>query len=143
MTRNLRRTLAAVAAFATLIPASTAAAAAPRTAAAPQAAQPQKTAVLVFHGPVAEQQDPVSRAVDTIKQIAAGHDIDVTATTDPGTFTAAGLSAYRSVVFLSATGAALNRDQESALQGYLKAAGASSASPTPPAPRSTPPGSPV
>ncbi|MEU8423262.1 ThuA domain-containing protein [Micromonospora sp. NPDC048835] len=122
MTRNVGRTLAALAAFATLIPATTAAAAAPRTA-APQAAQQQKTAVLVFHGPVAEQQDPVSRAVDTIKQLAAGHDIDVTATTDPGAFTAAGLSAYRSVVFLSATGAALNRDQESALQSYVKAGG--------------------
>ncbi|MEK8106113.1 ThuA domain-containing protein [Micromonospora sp. M12] len=77
----------------------------------------------MFHGPVAEQQDPVSRAVDTIRQLGAGHDIDVTATTDPGVFTAAGLSAYRSVVFLSATGAALNRDQESALQGYLKTGG--------------------
>ncbi|WP_030490313.1 ThuA domain-containing protein [Micromonospora chokoriensis] len=125
MTRKLRRTLAAVAALATLIPATTtaAAAAAPRTAAAPQAAQPQKTAVLVFHGPVAEQQDPVSRAVATIKQLAAGHDIDVTVTTDPASFTTTGLSAYRSVVFLSATGAALNREQESALQSYVKAGG--------------------
>ena len=77
----------------------------------------------MFHGPVAEQQDPVSRAVDTIKQLGAVHDIDVTATTDPAAFTAAGLSAYRSVVFLSATGAALNRDQESALQSYVKAGG--------------------
>ncbi|MEU5783475.1 ThuA domain-containing protein [Micromonospora lupini] len=126
MTRDVRRALAAVAAFATLIPGAataTAATAAPRPAAAPQAAQPSRTAVLVFHGPVAEQQDPVSRAVDTIRLLAASHDIDVTATTDPGVFTQTGLSAYRSVVFLSATGAALNRDQESALQGYLKAGG--------------------
>ncbi|MEU7799083.1 ThuA domain-containing protein [Micromonospora arborensis] len=125
MTRKSRRALAAIAAFAALIPATTAAAA-PGTAAAPRpaaAAQPQKTAVLVFHGPVAEQQDPVSRAVDTIKQLGAAHDIDVTATTDPAVFTTAGLSAYRSVVFLSATGAALNRDQESALQSYMKAGG--------------------
>ncbi|MEH1167789.1 ThuA domain-containing protein [Micromonospora sp. CPCC 205539] len=124
MTREIRRALAAVAAITMLVPAP-AAAAAP---AAPQtqktaAAQAQRTAVLVFHGPVAEQQDPVARAAAAIKDLGADNDIDVTVTTDPAVFTAAGLSAYRSVVFLSADGAALDREQEAALQSYMKAGG--------------------
>ncbi|MET8351844.1 MULTISPECIES: ThuA domain-containing protein [unclassified Micromonospora] len=123
MTRKLRRTLAAAAVIATLLPGTAAAAAAPKEAPASKAAQENKTAVLVFHGPVAEQQDPVSRAAEAIRDLGAGHDIDVTTTTDPAVFTTAGLSAYRSVVFLSATGAALNRDQEAALQSYMKAGG--------------------
>ncbi|MBQ0903903.1 ThuA domain-containing protein [Micromonospora sp. U21] len=122
MTRQLRRALAAGAVIATLMQ-GTAAAAAPQAAPAPQAAQENKTAVLVFHGPVAEQQDPVARAAEAIKELGADHDIEVTATTNPAVFTTARLSAYRSVVFLSATGAALNRDQEAALQSYMKAGG--------------------
>ncbi len=47
----------------------------------------------------------------------------VTEATDPAVFTAASLARYRAVVFLSATGAALSRDQETALQNYVKAGG--------------------
>ncbi|WBB67857.1 ThuA domain-containing protein [Micromonospora sp. WMMD812] len=121
MTRNVRRTLATIAAIATLLPASAAMAAAP--AAAPKAAPPDPIKVLVFHGPAAEQDDPVARATAEIKDLAADHDIDVTESTDPAVFTTAGLAAYRSVVFLSATGATLNREQETALQTYMKSGG--------------------
>ncbi|RKF29224.1 ThuA domain-containing protein [Micromonospora globbae] len=120
MTRNVRRALAALAATATLLPATTAAAA-PRTA--PQAAPDDPTRVLVFHGPAAQQQDPVARAVAAIRDLAADHDMAVTVSTDPKVFTPAGLASYRSVVFLSATGAELNREQESALQTYMKDGG--------------------
>src|SRR5687768_12747718 len=68
--------------------------------------------VLVFHGPVAEQQDPVARAAAAVKELGQADGITVTATTDPATFTPAKLARYRAVVFLSATGATLSREQE-------------------------------
>jgi PKD repeat protein len=98
----------------------TVASAVPEKAPAPAAAAP---AVLVFHGPVAEQQDPVARAAQTIKDLGQANDIDVTESTDPAVFTAAGLANYRSVVFLSASGAGLTVAQETALQNYVKAGG--------------------
>ncbi|MFC3505514.1 ThuA domain-containing protein [Micromonospora krabiensis] len=124
MTRNVRRTLATMAAIATLLPASAAvAAAAPKAAPRAAAAAEDQVKVLVFHGPAAEQDDPVIRATAEIKNLAAGHDIQVTEATDPAVFTTTGLAAYRSVVFLSAAGAPLNREQETALQSYMKAGG--------------------
>jgi PKD repeat protein len=87
------------------------------------AAEPAAVSALVFHGPVAEQEDPVARAVETIKDLGRAHDIDVTEATDPAVFTAAGLARYRSVVFLSAAGVVLSREQETALQNYVRAGG--------------------
>ncbi|MDP9793400.1 PKD repeat protein/type 1 glutamine amidotransferase [Catenuloplanes nepalensis] len=77
--------------------------------------------VLVFHGPAAQQEDPVAKATQTIRDVGSEQGVDVTESTDPAVFTKAELAKYRAVVFLSATGAALNRDQESALQAYVKA----------------------
>src|SRR5689334_743088 len=77
--------------------------------------------VLVFHGPVAEQQDPVARAAQAIKELGQADGIAVTETTDPATFAPATLARYRAVVFLSAAGAALSGPQEAALQSYVKA----------------------
>src|SRR5690349_6669600 len=77
--------------------------------------------VLVFHGPAAEQQDPVARAAQAIKELGQADGIAVTETTDPATFTSARLGEYRAVVFLSAAGAALSREQEAALQRYVQA----------------------
>ena len=89
--------------------------AAPATAAA--------ASILVFHGPAADQEDPVARATEVIKELGQAGGVNVTGTTDPAVFTTAGLARYRAVVFLSATGAALNRAQEDALQAYLKGGG--------------------
>jgi PKD repeat protein/glucose/arabinose dehydrogenase/type 1 glutamine amidotransferase len=99
--------------------------AAARQAAVPAAAAAQAAplALLVFHGPAADQQDPVARATATIKELADDNDVSVTESSDPAVFTAANLANYRAVVFLSATGALLNADQETALQNYLKAGG--------------------
>jgi PKD repeat protein/type 1 glutamine amidotransferase len=77
--------------------------------------------VLVFHGPVTAQQDPVARATQAVKDLGQADGITVTETTDPATFTPASLARYRAVVFLSASGAALSREQEAALQSYVKA----------------------
>ncbi|MET0133333.1 MAG: ThuA domain-containing protein [Kibdelosporangium sp.] len=79
--------------------------------------------VLVFHGPVAEQQDPVARATAAIKELGTASGITVTESSDPAAFTAENLAKYRGVVFLSAEGVELNVDQETALQNYMKAGG--------------------
>ncbi len=98
----------------------------PATAAAPAPAAPAAAApinVLVFHGAAADQKDPVLRATDAIAAMAGQNGITVTATSDPAVFTAANLDKYRGVVYLSAQGITLSRDQETALQNYMKAGG--------------------
>ncbi|GAA3249767.1 ThuA domain-containing protein [Dactylosporangium siamense] len=89
-------------------------------AAAPQAAaaQPQ---VLLFHGPAAEQQDPVASAAQEITEVAEASGLAVTESQNPADFTTANLAKYRGIVFLSAAGVVLTRDQEAALQAYVKA----------------------
>jgi glucose/arabinose dehydrogenase len=95
-----------------------------RAAPAPAAAAAATAvSVLVFHGPAAEQQDPVLRAAAEIAEVGQENGVAVTASSDPAVFTADGLARYRAVVFLSATGALLSRDQEAALQAYMKAGG--------------------
>ncbi len=94
-------------------PAATAAPAAV-TAAAP-------VNVLIFHGPAADQLDPVVRASDAISSLASANGITPTVSTDPAVFNAAELGKYRGIVFLSANGVTLTRDQETALQGYIEA----------------------
>jgi PKD repeat protein/type 1 glutamine amidotransferase len=95
-------------------------AAAPQTA---KAAVVEAGSVLVFHGKAADQQDPVTRATAAIADVAEANGLTATESSDPTVFTAAGLAEYRAVVFLSATGAVLNSDQETALQAYVKAGG--------------------
>ncbi|TCO53777.1 ThuA domain-containing protein [Actinocrispum wychmicini] len=91
--------------------------------AGPQATVNPPVNVLVFHGPAADQQDPVAQATAAIKDIGQASGISVTESTDPGAFTSANLGQYRGVVFLSAANAALTRDQEGALQSYVQAGG--------------------
>jgi len=100
----------------------------PATAAAPAPAPAAAAAavpinVLLFHGAAAEQKDPVLRATDAIAALAGQNGITVTSTADPAVFTAANLDKYRGVVYLSAQGVTLSRDQETALQNYMKAGG--------------------
>jgi type 1 glutamine amidotransferase len=94
---------------------------APQPAAAP--AKPSAVNVLVFHGPDAEQDDPVTEAAETIQQLGASGGFDVDVSTDPAVFSAEGLRQYRGVVFLSAAGAELSNGQEGALEGYIEAGG--------------------
>ncbi|MET7421228.1 ThuA domain-containing protein [Dactylosporangium sp. NPDC005555] len=115
-----RRSIAAAVAL-TLLQTAQPTFAAPAAPKAPLAAA--GVDVLVFHGPAAEQQDPVARATAEITEVAQDSGITVTASSDPAVFTAANLLKYRGIVFLSATGAVLNRDQETALQAYVKAGG--------------------
>ncbi|MEV4639524.1 ThuA domain-containing protein [Actinoplanes sp. NPDC049548] len=114
-----RRSVLAAAAVVTLLVGT-----APAVAgAAPAVAEPEPLRVLVFHGPAADQQDPVERAARTIEELGRSDAVTVTASSDPAVFSAAGLARYRAVVFLSASGAALTREQEGALQAYVRSGG--------------------
>lgn len=77
--------------------------------------------VLIFHGPAADQKDPVVRASDAISSLASANGITPTVSTDPAVFSPASLDKYRGVIFLSANGVTLTRDQELALQAYIQA----------------------
>ncbi|MBE1495372.1 glucose/arabinose dehydrogenase/type 1 glutamine amidotransferase [Amycolatopsis lexingtonensis] len=79
--------------------------------------------VLVFHGTPADQKDPVLRAADAIARLGTDNGITVTASSDPAVFSTANLAKYRGVVYLSAQGVTLSREQEGALQAYMKAGG--------------------
>ncbi|HEV2783071.1 MAG TPA: ThuA domain-containing protein [Actinophytocola sp.] len=95
----------------------------PATAQPVAAAPAAAASVLVFHGPVADQRDPVARAAATITELAAASGLSTTVSSDPAVFTAANLDTVRGVVFLSAQGVTLTRDQEGALQSYMKGGG--------------------
>ena len=118
--RRLRRigAVAITAALAIGLAPMTAAPAAPAKA---QAAAAVPLKVLVFSGAADAQQDPVTRAIQTIKELGQAQGITVTAGTDPAVFSTSGLAAYRAVVFLSADGVVLSSPQEAALQSFVKA----------------------
>jgi glucose/arabinose dehydrogenase/PKD repeat protein/type 1 glutamine amidotransferase len=96
-----------------------AAAPAPAASVAPAAATPVN--VLIFHGAAADQLDPVTRASDALSSLATANGITPTVSTDPAVFSSANLDKYRGIVYLSANGITLTRDQETALQNYIKA----------------------
>ncbi|MDQ7909465.1 ThuA domain-containing protein [Phytohabitans sp. ZYX-F-186] len=79
--------------------------------------------VLVFHGPVAEQDDPVTRAVAAIRKLGRENGFYVHDSADPAVFNPTNLARYRSVVFLSANGVTLDDTQEAAFQAYVKGGG--------------------
>ncbi|MBP2180143.1 ThuA domain-containing protein [Amycolatopsis magusensis] len=89
----------------------------------PAAAAAAPVSVLVFHGPAADQKDPVLRASDAIARLGQDNGITVTSSSNPGVFTATNLANYRGVVFLSAEGVTLSTEQETALKNYMKAGG--------------------
>ncbi|MFY1638023.1 ThuA domain-containing protein [Solwaraspora sp. WMMB335] len=79
--------------------------------------------VLVFHGPEAEQADPVRRATNVIRRLGNEHGFYVHSSDDPSVFNPDNLARYRSVVFLSTNGVTLDDAQEAAFQAYVKAGG--------------------
>ncbi|HEX5993711.1 MAG TPA: ThuA domain-containing protein, partial [Jiangellales bacterium] len=92
-------------------------------ATAEQAPATAPVSVLVFHGPAAEQDDPVVQAAAAIRQLGAQNGFSVDESDDPGVFTFSNLSRYRGVVFLSANGVTLDESQEAAFQAYVKGGG--------------------
>ncbi|MER7168847.1 ThuA domain-containing protein [Micromonospora sp. NPDC000207] len=98
------------------------------TAAEPASAAPptwgsRVVNVLVFHGPAADQADPVNRATNIIKRLGSENGFYVHSSDDPSVFNADNLARYRSVVFLSANGVTLDDNQEAAFQAYVKGGG--------------------
>ncbi|MBA8824903.1 glucose/arabinose dehydrogenase/type 1 glutamine amidotransferase [Saccharopolyspora lacisalsi] len=79
--------------------------------------------VLVFHGPAAEQRDPVARATSAVEELGGKHGFTVDESTDPNVFTSENLDRYRGVVFLSANGVTLNSAQRTAFQEYINDGG--------------------
>ncbi|MEV6377419.1 ThuA domain-containing protein [Micromonospora musae] len=94
-----------------------------RAPAAADAAAAASVRVLVFHGPAAEQDDPVGRAATAIKKLGRQNDFAVDVSTDPNVFNVDNLARYRGVVFLSANGVTLSDAQEAAFQAYVKGGG--------------------
>ncbi|MFJ6194835.1 ThuA domain-containing protein [Micromonospora sp. NPDC092111] len=113
--------LATCAVLALGLPATPARAAAPHPAPAADAVAPVK--VLVFHGPVDQQDDPVAQAATTIRKLGRQHGFTVDVSADPGVFTVGNLARYRGVLFLSANGVTLDDAQEAAFQAYVKGGG--------------------
>ncbi|WDZ82622.1 ThuA domain-containing protein [Micromonospora cathayae] len=97
----------------------------PAHAAAPAKPAPAAAAVkvLVFHGPVDRQDDPVARAAATIRELGSANGFSVDTSADPQVFTGGNLARYRGVVFLSADGVTLDDAQEAAFQAYVKGGG--------------------
>ncbi|MFI9452279.1 ThuA domain-containing protein [Amycolatopsis sp. NPDC052450] len=118
--RRLRRRSLAALAVGAVVTSGLPLAIAPVTA---EAATNVPINVLVFHGTAADQKDPVLRATDAIASLGQANGISVSSSSDPAVFTQANLAKYRGVVFLSAQGITLNRDQETSLQAYMKAGG--------------------
>ncbi|HTF06964.1 MAG TPA: ThuA domain-containing protein, partial [Asanoa sp.] len=79
--------------------------------------------VLVFHGPVDQQDDPVNKAVAAVRKLGTDNGFTVNVSSDPTVFTPNNLARYRGVVFLSANGVTLNDAQEAAFQAYVKGGG--------------------
>jgi glucose/arabinose dehydrogenase/type 1 glutamine amidotransferase len=79
--------------------------------------------VLVFHGPAAQQDDPVEQATAAVKELGKKNGFSVEESEDPAVFTGDNLARYRGVVFLSAKGATLDDSQVAAFQAYVRDGG--------------------
>ncbi|GAA2899512.1 hypothetical protein GCM10010517_65050 [Streptosporangium fragile] len=75
--------------------------------------------VLVFSRTAGFRHDSIPAGIQAIKDLG----FTVTATEDPGAFTAANLARYKAVVFLSTTGDVLDAAQQAAFESYIKAGG--------------------
>ncbi|MEV0610360.1 ThuA domain-containing protein [Polymorphospora rubra] len=122
-TRPIRPAVAVAAAATLLAGMLTVPATTPAASAAPPTWGNRVVNVLVFHGPEAEQADPVNRATNIIRKLGTEHGFYVHQSADPSVFNPENLARYRSVVFLSANGVTLNDAQEAAFQSYVKGGG--------------------
>ncbi|GIF62739.1 hypothetical protein Ais01nite_07740 [Asanoa ishikariensis] len=79
--------------------------------------------VLVFHGPVDQQDDPVNKAIAAVRKLGNENGFTVRVSSNPADFNKDNLAKYRGVVFLSANGVTLTDGQEAAFQAYVKGGG--------------------
>lgn len=79
--------------------------------------------ILVFSKTASFRHDSIEPGIAAIRSLGAANGFAVDATEDPGQFTAASLSRYKAVVFLSTTGDVLNADQQAAFMAYIRGGG--------------------
>ncbi|MGW4086399.1 ThuA domain-containing protein [Streptomyces sp. NPDC004822] len=79
--------------------------------------------VLVFSKTAGFRHSSIDEGVAALRDLGAANNFTVTATEDAGAFTAANLSQFRAVVFLSTTGDVLDGAQQTAFEQYLGAGG--------------------
>jgi type 1 glutamine amidotransferase len=79
--------------------------------------------VLVFTRTEGFRHGSIADGVRALRELGAQDGFAVTATEDPGAFTADGLSRYAAVVFLNTTGDVLDPPQEAAFEAYVRGGG--------------------
>ena len=91
--------------------------------AAPASAADTPYDVLVFSRTAGFRHDAIPAGIQAVRELGAGNNFAVTATEDPGVFTAGGLAPYEAVVFLNTTGDVLNDAQQNAFEAYVRGGG--------------------
>jgi type 1 glutamine amidotransferase len=99
--------------------------ASPPVASPPVASPPAAAAyeVLVFSRTAGFRHESIAAGIRAIRELGADGNFAVTATEDPGAFTAGSLSRYAAVVFLNTTGDVLDARQQTAFEAYIRAGG--------------------
>lgn len=75
--------------------------------------------VLVFSKTLGYRHASITNGIEAIRSLGSTNGFAVDATEDSGAFNGVNLVRYRAVIFLSATGDVLNRDQEEAFKQYV------------------------
>jgi type 1 glutamine amidotransferase len=79
--------------------------------------------VLVYSRTAGFRHDAIPAGIQALRELGAANSFTVTATEDPGVFTAAGLANYEAVVFLNTTGDVLDGAQQTAFEAYVRRGG--------------------
>jgi type 1 glutamine amidotransferase len=85
--------------------------------------QPGPDRILVFSKTAGFRHSSIEPGVTALRNLGAANGFDVDATEEAGQFTAANLSRYKAVVFLSTTGDVLNEEQQAAFMAYIRKGG--------------------
>jgi type 1 glutamine amidotransferase len=94
-----------------------------RAQSAPATVGAQPFRVLVFSKTLGYRHASITNGVAAIRELASQNGFAVDATEDSSVFTATNLARYATVVFLSATGDVLGREEESAFKSYVLGGG--------------------
>ncbi len=82
-----------------------------------------RPALLVYHEPGGSHTGSNAAALSALRELGDAHGFRVTAASDPSAFEAASLEAFRAVVLLNASGAALSTARREALQRFVETGG--------------------
>ncbi|MFI5911385.1 ThuA domain-containing protein [Dactylosporangium sp. NPDC051541] len=91
--------------------------------AAPASAADAPYKVLVFSKTAGFRHSSIPNGIAAVQALGAANNFTVTSTEDAAVFTAAGLSQYQTVVFMSTTGDVLNDAQQTAFEAYIRGGG--------------------